>query len=56
MPIPKKGDIPKCDNWRGIALLNVVGKMVARMVQGRLQNHTEEVLPEASEEDVAAQT
>ena len=28
VPIPKKGDLTKYDNWRGIALLNVVGKVV----------------------------
>lgn len=26
--IPKKGDLSLCDNWRGIALLDVVGKAV----------------------------
>jgi hypothetical protein len=30
VPIPKKGDMRKCDNWRGIALLDVVGKVIAR--------------------------
>ena len=34
IPIPKKGDLSQCDNWRGIALLDVVGKVVARMIQG----------------------
>ena len=47
VPIPKKGDITKCDNWQGIALLDVVGKMVARVVQDRLQDLDEEVLPES---------
>ena len=47
VPIPKKGDITKCDNWWGIALLDVVGKVVARVVQGRLQDLAEEVLPES---------
>ena len=32
VPIPKKGDLSKCDNWRGIALLDVVGKVVARVL------------------------
>lgn len=26
VPIPKKGDLQRCDNWRGISLLDVVGK------------------------------
>ena len=42
IPIPKKGDLTSCDNWRGIALLNVIGKVVARLLQGRLQTLTEE--------------
>ena len=33
VPIPKKGDLSNCDNWRGIALLDVVGKVVARVLQ-----------------------
>ena len=27
VPIPKKGDLTLCDNWRGISLLDVVGKV-----------------------------
>ena len=30
VPILKKGDLSNCDNWRGIALLDVVEKVVAR--------------------------
>ena len=37
IPIPKKGSLSSCDNWRGIALLEVVGKLAARVIQGRLQ-------------------
>ena len=37
VPIPKKGDLKQCDNWRGVALLDVVGKVVARILQQRLQ-------------------
>ncbi len=47
MPIPKKGDLSQCDNWRGIALLDVVGKVVARVIQTRLQTVAEDVLPES---------
>ena len=46
IPIPKKGDLSKCDNWRGIALLEVVGKLMARVLQDRLQQLAEEELPE----------
>ena len=47
VPIPKKGNLHRCDNWRGIALLEVVGKVMARVVQGRLQRVAEEELPES---------
>ena len=36
-----------CDNWRGIALLDVVGKVVARVLQERLQKLAEDELPES---------
>ena len=35
--IPKKGDLTMCDNWRRIAFLDVVGKVVARVLQERVQ-------------------
>ena len=47
IPIPKKGDTTKCDNWQGIALLEVVGKVDARIVQRKLQDLAEVVLPES---------
>ena len=46
VPIPKKGDLSRCDNWRGIALLEVVGKLAARIMQNRLQGIAEAELPE----------
>ena len=46
IPIPKKGNLHCCNNWRGIALLGVVGKVTARIVQTRLQMLAEQVLPE----------
>ena len=47
VPIPKKGDPSNCDNWRGISLLDVVGKVVARILQERLQKLAEDELPES---------
>ena len=47
IPIPKKGDLSNCDNWRGISLLDVVGKVIARIIQDRLQLLAEEELPES---------
>ena len=45
--IPKKGDLTKCDNWRGISLLDVVGKVIAGIICDRLQHLAEEVLPDS---------
>ena len=47
IPIPKKGNLHCCDNWRGIALLGVVGELTARIVQNRLQSIAEQELPES---------
>ena len=47
VPILKKGDLSSCYNWRGIALLDVVGKVVARILQGKLQLLAEVELPES---------
>ena len=45
--IPKKGNLHSCDNWRGISLLEVMGKVVARMIQNRLQVLADMELPES---------
>ena len=47
VPVPTKGELSLCDNWRGISLLDVVGKVAAKVVQGRLQDLAESVLPES---------
>ena len=47
VPIPKKGNLQHCDNLRGISLLDVVGKVFARILQERLQEITEKVLPDS---------
>ena len=47
LPEMVKAACSDSDNWQGIALLDVVGKLVARVVQGRLQDLAEEVLPES---------
>ena len=47
VPIPKKGDLQLCDNWRGIALLDVVGKVLAAIIQTRLQRLAETLLPDS---------
>ena len=47
IPLPKKGDLSHCDNWRGISLLDVVGKVMACVLQERLQKLAEDQLPES---------
>ena len=47
VPIPKKGDLKECNNWRGISLLDVAGKLFARIIQERLQVIAEDILPES---------
>ena len=47
VPVPKKGDLQCCDNWRGISLLDVAGKLFARIVQDRLQRIADHILPES---------
>ena len=47
VPIPKKGDLQQCDNWRGISLLDVAGKVFARVIQERLSLIAERLLPDS---------
>jgi len=42
VPIPKKGNLQEVDNWWGTCLLDVVGKVFARIIQERLQVVVEE--------------
>ena len=46
VPIPKKGDLTQCDNWCGISLSDVVGKVFTKVILVRLQIIAEEVLPD----------
>ena len=45
--IPKNGDLSQCDNWRGISLLDVGGKLFSKIIQQRLQTVAEKVLPDS---------
>ena len=47
VPIPKKEDLMICGNWRGISLLDVMGKMFTKVIQGRLQVMVEDTLPDS---------
>ena len=42
--VPKRGDLSLCDNWRGISLLDVVGKVFTKGIQHCLQKVVEEVV------------
>jgi len=37
VPLPKKGDLSDCNNWRGITLLSVPGKVFACVLLGRMR-------------------
>nr|VZI43233.1 unnamed protein product [Spirometra erinaceieuropaei] len=44
----RKGNRQVCDNYRGISLLKIVGKIFARILLNRLNNHLEQgLLPES---------
>nr|VZI09796.1 unnamed protein product [Spirometra erinaceieuropaei] len=46
-PYKRKGNRQVCDNHRGISLLNIAGKIFARILLNRLNNHLEQgLLPE----------
>ena len=45
--IPKKGDLSMCDNWRVISLLDVFGKVFARILKQRLETVAEKELAES---------
>lgn len=42
--IPKKGDLKKCGNWRGITVLNAINKVVAQIILQRITEHIESQL------------
>ena len=47
VPVPKKGDLSFCDNWRGISLLDVMGKLFVRVLNNRLQLVVEETVSDS---------
>ena len=46
-PYKNKGERSDCNNYRGISLLSVVGKVFARVILIRLQRLAEQVYPES---------
>lgn len=45
--IPKMADLALCNNWRGISVLDVARKMFTKIIQHRLQELVEEVMPDS---------
>ena len=46
IPIPKKGNPPKCSNYCTIALISHVSKVILRTLQARLQQYVNHELPD----------
>ena len=42
--LPKKGDISDCNNWRGITLLSVLGKVFCLIILNRLRDAVDATL------------
>ena len=42
-----KGDMGDCNNYRGISLLNIVGKLFAKVVLMKLRVLAERIYPES---------
>ena len=42
--VPKKGNLEVCDNWRGVALLSVPGKVLCRIIIDRIKGGVDGML------------
>jgi hypothetical protein len=42
--LPKKGDLTNCNNWRGIALLFSLSKILSRIILNRIKRHIDNKL------------
>ena len=42
--LPMKGDISQCNNWRGIMLLSIPGKVLTRIILKRLKSTLDKTL------------
>ena len=45
IPLPKKGDLKECANWRTIALISHASKVLLKVIQRRLEKFMDEQLP-----------
>ena len=46
IPIPKKGNAKECSNYHTIALVSHTGKVMLKILQGRLQQYVNRELPD----------
>ena len=46
IPIPKKGNIKECSNYRTIALISQASKVILKILQARLQRYMNPELPD----------
>ena len=46
IPIPKKGNAKECSNYRTIALISHVSKVMLKILQARLQQYVNRELPD----------
>jgi len=46
LPLPKKGDLRQCFNYRTIALISYANKILLRIIQGSLATYTEREISE----------
>ena len=44
--IPKKGDLSRCDNFEGITLLSLPGRVLNIIILGRMKGEVEKTLRE----------
>jgi len=44
VPLPKKGDLSDCGNYRGITLFSVPGKVFSRVLLNRMQDAVDQLL------------
>ena len=44
VPLPKKGDLSNCANWRGITLLSIPSKVLSIIVLNRMKNEIDKII------------
>ena len=46
IPVPKKGNVKECSNYRTIALISHASKVMLKILQGRLQQYVNHEIPD----------